>query len=119
MSPFKKSIVKGSSSKGKEPVIDLESLTPKSKKTRTLTGFYDVNKFKSYAASQAYDNYFRDAPMLVERVVEQGSLLDTNIQKWFVNRDWNFLLTSLNETYEQMVKEFYANAISDGDKLKC
>ena len=57
--------------------------------------------------------------MLVERVVEQGSLLDTNIQKWFVNRDWNFLLTSLNETYEQMVKEFYANAISDGDKLKC
>ena len=119
MSPFKKSIVKGSSSKGKEPVIDLESLTPKSKKTRTLTGFYDVKKFKSYAASQAYDNYFRDAPMLVERVVEQGSLLDTNIQKWFVNRDWNFLLTSLNETYEQMVKEFYANAISDGDKLKC
>ena len=119
MSPFKKSIVKGSSCKGKEPVIDLESLTPKSKKTRTLTGFYDVNKFKSYSASQAYDNYFRDAPMLLERVVEQGSLLDTNIQKWFVNRDWNFLLTSLNETYEQMVKEFYANAISDGDKLKC
>ena len=79
--------MKGSSSKGKEPMIDLESLTPKSKKTRSSTGFYDVSKFKSFAASQAYENYFKDAPMLVERVVEQGSLLDTNISKWFANRD--------------------------------
>ena len=87
MSPFKKSAMKGSSSKGKEPMIDLESLTPKSKKTRSSTRFYDVSKFKSFAASQAYENYFKDAPMLVERVVEQGSLLDTNISKWFANRD--------------------------------
>ena len=87
MSPFKKSAVKGSSSKGKEPVIDLDSFTPKSKKTRSSIGFYDVSKFRSYAASQAYENYFRDAPMLVERVVEQGSLLDMNIPKWFANRD--------------------------------
>ena len=79
--------MKGSSSKGKEPVIDLNSLTPKSKKTRSSIGFYDVSKFRSYAASQAYENYFRDAPMLVERVVEQGSLLDMNIPKWFANRD--------------------------------
>ena len=70
MSPFKKSAVKGSSSKGKEPVIDLDSFTPKSKKTRSSMGFYDANMFRSYAASQAYENYFRDAPMLVEKVVE-------------------------------------------------
>ena len=119
MSPFKRSAVKGSSSKGKELVIDLESPTPRSKKTRSSTGFYDVSKFKSFAASQAYENYFKDAPMLVERVVKQGFLLDTNIPKWFAKRDWNFLLTSLDDTYEQIVKEFYANAISDGDELKC
>ena len=119
MSPFKKSAVKGSSSKGKELVIDLESLTPKSMKTRSSIEFFDVSKFKSYAASQAYENYFKDASMLVERVVKQGSLLDTNIPKWFAKRDWNFLLTSLDDTYEQRVKEFYANAISNGDELKC
>ena len=70
MSPFKRSAMKGSSSKGKELVIDLESPTPRSKKTRSSTSFYDVNKFRSYAASQAYETYFRDAPLLVERVVE-------------------------------------------------
>ena len=100
-------------------MIDLDSLTPKSKKTRSSTGFYDADKFRSYAASQAYENYFKDAPMLVERVVEQASLLDTNILKWFATKDWNFLLSNFDETYEEMVKEFYANAIYDGDELKC
>ena len=79
--------MKRNSSKGKEPVIDLESLTLKSKKSRSTTGFYDVSKFRSYAASQAYENYFKDAPMLVERVLEQGSLQNTNIWKLFANRD--------------------------------
>ena len=96
MSPFKKSAVKGSSRKGKEPVIDLDSLTPKSKRTRSLTRFYDVDKFRSYAVFQAYENYFKDAPLLVEMVVEQASLFDMNISKWFAT------------------KEFYANAIYDG-----
>ena len=100
-------------------MIDFDSFTPKSKKTRSSTGFYDANKFRSYAASQAYENYFKDAPMLVERVVEQASLLDTNIPKWFATKDWNFLLSNFDENYEEMVKEFYANAIYDGDELKC
>ena len=56
MSLFKRSAVKGSSSKGKEPLIDLESPTPKSKKSRSSIGFYDVGKFRSYVASQAYEN---------------------------------------------------------------
>ena len=70
MTLFKRSAVKGSSSKGKEPIIDLESFTPKAKKFQSSTGFYDVSKFRSYVASQAYENYFKDAPMLVERVLE-------------------------------------------------
>jgi len=56
-------------------VIDLDSLTLKSKKTRSSTGFYDADKFRSYAASQAYENYFKDAPMLVERVVNGEGIL--------------------------------------------
>ena len=87
MSPFKKSAMKGSNSKGKEPVIDLDSVTPKSKKTQSLTGFYDADKFRSYAASQAFENYFKDVSMLVERVVEHASLLDMNIPKRFATKD--------------------------------
>ena len=45
--------------------------------------------------------------------------MNTDIPKWFANKDWNFLLSSLEEPHEQMVKEFYANAIFEGDELKC
>ena len=100
-------------------MIDLNSFSPKLKKTRASTGFYDANKFRSYAISQAYENYFKDAPLLVERVVEQAFLLDTNIPKWFTTKDWNYLLSNFEEPYEEMMKEFYANAIFDGDELKC
>lgn len=111
--------MKRSNSKGKEPVIDVDNLSPKSKKTRPSTKVYDPDKFRSYAAFQAYESYFKDAPLLVERVVDQEPLFETNIPKWFATKDWNCLLTNLDDTYEKMVKEFYANAIFETDELKC
>ena len=57
--------------------------------------------------------------MLVERAVDQPSLRDTNIPIWFATKDWNFLLSILEDAYENMVKEFYANAIVNGEEIKC
>ena len=119
MSPFKKSAVKGGSSKGKKPVIDLSSFSPKSKKTWSLARVYDDTRFRSYATYQAYLNHFKGPPMLIEKVIEQASLLDTNIPRWFASNDWNYLLSNFEEPYEEMMKEFYTNAIFDGDELKC
>ena len=57
--------------------------------------------------------------MLDERAVDQPSLLDTTIPVWFANKDWNFLLSDLDEAYKNLVKEFYANAIIEVKELKC
>ena len=119
MSPFKTSDVKGASNKGKEPVIDVDDLSPRPKGTRSTIGVFDPDKFRSYATFQNYANYFREAPLLVERAVDQSSLLDTNIPKWFATKDWNFLLSNLDDAYENLVKEFYANVIVEGEELKC
>ena len=54
--------------------------------------------------------------MVIEWVVEQATLLDTNIPKWFVSKDWNYLLSNLEGSYEEIVKEFYANALFDGGR---
>ena len=56
--------------KGKEPVIDIDDLSPRSKRTRSPTGIYDPDKFISYATFQAYESYFKKAPLLVKRVVD-------------------------------------------------
>ena len=119
MSPFKTSAVKGGNSKGKELVIDVDDPSLRSKRTRSRTGVYDTNKFRSYAAFHTYKKYFTDAPLLVERAIDQSSLLDTKIPEWFATKDWNFLLSNLDDAYENIVKEFYANAISEGEELKC
>ena len=79
MSPFKRAAMKGGSNKGKELVINVDDLSPRSKRTRSPSGVYDPNKFRSYAVFQTYEKYFREATPLVERAVDQPSLHDTNI----------------------------------------
>ena len=119
MSPFKSSAVKGGSNKGNEHVIDVDNLSPKPKRTRSSIGIFYQNYFRSYAASQNFEKYFMEAPLLVERAVDQLSLRDTNIPIWFATKDWNFLLSTLEDAYENMVREFYANATVDGEEIKC
>ena len=89
------------------------------KRTRSPFGVYDPYKFRSYAAFQTHENYFRDVTPLVEQAVNQPSLRETNILIWFVTKDWNFLLSNLDVAYVNMVREFYANAIVERDELKC
>ena len=50
MSPFKRVVVKGGNSKGKDHVIDVDDLSPRLKRNRSSSGEYDPNKFKTYAA---------------------------------------------------------------------
>ena len=57
--------------------------------------------------------------MLVERAVDQPSLLDTKIPIWFAIKDWNFLLSDLDDAYKNLVKKFYAYSIVEGKELKC
>ena len=66
-------------SKGKEPVIEVDDFSPKVKRTRFPLGVFDPNKFRSYAAFQTHENYFRDATPLLERPVDQFSLHDIEI----------------------------------------
>ena len=41
-----------------------------------------------------------------------------NIPIWFATKDWNFLLSNLEDAYENLVKEFYANVIVEGEEIK-
>ena len=56
---------------------------------------------------------------MVERAIDHPSLLETKIPEWFATKDWNYLLSNLDDAYENMVKEFYANAILEGEELRC
>ena len=70
MSPFKRAIVKGGNSKGKEHVIDVDDLSPRLKRNKSSLGVYDPNKFKTYATFQTHEKYFRDAKPLLKRAFD-------------------------------------------------
>ena len=91
MSPFKKAAVKGGSSNRKEHVIDVDDYSPQTKRTRSSSGVFNPKKFKSYAAFQTHENYFRNATPLLKRPVDQSSFHDTDIQ--------NGLLTKIGITF--------------------
>ena len=59
----------------KEPIIDVDDFSPKTKRTHSPSGVFDPNKFRSYATFQTHENYFRDATPLLERPVDQLSLM--------------------------------------------
>ena len=65
---------------------------------------YDTNKFRTYAAFQTHEKYFREAKPQLEKVLDQSSLSDTDIPKWFTTKDWNYLLSTLDDAYENLVK---------------
>ena len=119
MSLFKSSAVKGGNNKGKEPIIEVDDHSPRPKGARFSTRVYDPNLFRSLCCIWDIKNHFWDAPLLAERAIDQLSLLDTKIPIWFATKDWNFLLSDLEDAYENMVKEFYANAIVEGEEIKC
>ena len=50
MSPFKSADVKGGCNKGKEPVIDVDDPSSKSKRTCFSTRVYDPDLFRFYDA---------------------------------------------------------------------
>ena len=69
-------------------MIDVDDLSPRPKRTRSPSRVYDPNMFRSYAAFQTHENYFKEATPLVERVVDQSSLYETNFPIWFATKDW-------------------------------
>ena len=109
--------MKDGCSKGKEPMIDLTSSPQRQKRSRSSPSDFNHSRFKSFAAYQSYLNNFKNAPLVLEHLVEQHTLSNTNIPQYFASKDWNCLMNEFDEVYESLVKEFYANAFFDDHEL--
>ena len=97
------------SSRSKKPLIDLTS-SPISKRTRQSSANFDNKRFKTLLDSQSFNNNFKNAPTVVERIVRFDTLGSTFIPKIFVDKDWPSLFGGFEDPIEELVKEFYSNA---------
>ena len=67
----------------------------------------------------AYNDQYKRAPIILERTVELKSLEGTFILDMFKERIWTKLLNPMVNVYEEIIWEFYANAIMEGDRINC
>ena len=85
-----------------------------SKRART-----DSDNFKSVEADLAYDDCYRRATIIMERVVKLNTLEDTCIPEVFEERTWMKLLNLNGVVYSEIIKEFFSNASVEGDHINC
>ena len=65
----------------------------------------------------AFNNHYKRAPIILERTVDLESLEGTFIPKVFKERTWAKLLNPISNVYEKVIRELYANAIMEGDRI--
>ena len=55
----------------------------------------------------------------MEQILQFDTLGSTFIPRIFEDKDWANLFGNFKDPIDELVKEFYANAISEEDELKC
>ena len=77
----------------------------------------DSDNFKFVEADMAYNNCYKRAMIIMERVVKLETLEDTCIPEVFKERMWTKLLNPSGVVYSEIVKEFFSNASVERDHI--
>ena len=87
---------------------------PSSKSART-----NFDHFKSANADMKYNDCYKEATIIMEKVVHLESLEGTFIPEVFKERTWTKLLNPVKVVYLEIIREFFSNATVDGDHIEC
>ena len=67
----------------------------------------------------AYNDCYKRATIIMERVVRMETLENTSILEVFKERTWTKLLNPSGNVYAELIREFFTNAIMEGDHINC
>ena len=77
-----------------------------------------LKNFRSIKVDMAFNDYYKRAPIILERVVELETLENTFIPEVFKERTWTKLLNPVGNVYAEVIRVFY-NAVVEGDHIGC
>ena len=95
------------------PTKHIATMKPSSKRTCT-----NSDHFKSADADMKYNDCYKEATIIMERVVHLESLEGTFIPEVFKERTWTKLLNPVEVVYLEIIREFFSNATVDGDHIE-
>ena len=88
-----------------------------SKKPTSKCAHTDSDNFKSMEVDLKYNDYYKRATIIMERVVKLETLLDTFILEVVKERTWKKLLNPVGVVYTEIIREFFSNASIEGDNI--
>ena len=89
------------------------------KKSSSKCARTNSDNFRLAEADMKYNDCYKDKTIIMERVVQLESLEGTFIPKVFKERTWTKLLNLVRVVYSEIIKEFFSNAIVNGDRIEC
>ena len=90
-----------------------------SKKPTSKRARIDSDNFKSMEADLKYNDCYKRATIIMERVVKLDTLEDTCILAMFRERTWTKLLNPVGVVYSEIISEFFSNVSVEGDNINC
>ena len=78
---------------------------------------FEEDRFRNRDAFKAFSEYYKDAVIIVERKVNLPSLKSTFILDVFRDRTWAPLLIGSVDVHHVLVREFFSNAVVEGDHV--
>ena len=90
-----------------------------SKKPTLTRACIDSDNFKSMEADLKYNDCYKRATIIMERVVKLDTLKDTCIPIVFRERTWTKLLNPVRVVYSEIIRDFFSNASVEGDNINC
>ena len=78
-----------------------------------------MDSFRNDDANMAFLDHYKWALIILERSVDLESLEGTFIRNVFKERTWKKLLNPMGDVFEDIIREFFANAIVEGDLINC
>ena len=88
-------------------------------KKETKRPWTDSKNFRTIEVDMNYNDCYKSATIIMERVVKMETLEDTFIPEVFKERTWTKLLNSSGNVYAKLIKEFFINALLEGDRINC
>ena len=77
----------------------------------------DSENLRSIEVDMAYNDFYKKATIIMERVVRMETLENTAIPEIFKERTWTKLLNLSGNVYVELIREFFANATVEGDYI--
>ena len=88
------------------------------KKSSKCQGTSSEN-FRSNDADMVDNDYYKRASIILERTMELESLENNFIPEVFKERTWTKLLNPMRNVHAEIIREFFANAVVEGDRIGC